>query len=167
MRTIYLAGPEVFDLNAIEIGKEAVQLCKDYGFEGLYPLDNVVDFNQPKEDISTDIFDANIEMIENADIIVANLNSWRGKEPDSGTVWECGYASGLGKTVYGYIDSDKTYIEKFKENEISRTEGIFTLDNDSKVIEDFNGKTNLMIERSVSEIIIGNLEDVLKKLNED
>lgn len=40
---IYLAGPEVFFPNALEQGAEKKRLCCEHGFEGVYPLDNVVD----------------------------------------------------------------------------------------------------------------------------
>lgn len=49
MKKIYIAGFDVFEANSIEIGKKYVELCKKYGFIGLYPLDNVVDFNQEKK----------------------------------------------------------------------------------------------------------------------
>ena len=100
MKKIYIAGPDVFEPNSIEIGKEYSQLCKEYGFEGLYPLDNFVDFEQDKQKIAQDIFVANVKLIQEADIVIANLNTFRGKEEDSGTIWECGYATALGKDVY-------------------------------------------------------------------
>ena len=100
MKKIYIAGFDVFEQNSIQIGKEYVNLCKTYGFEGLYPLDNVVNFNQEKRKIAQDIYKANVNLIHKCDIVIANLNSFRGKEADSGTVWECGYATALGKKVY-------------------------------------------------------------------
>lgn len=42
-KRIYLAGPEVFLLNAKEIGKRKKALCRKYGFEGVFPLDVEVD----------------------------------------------------------------------------------------------------------------------------
>jgi nucleoside 2-deoxyribosyltransferase len=160
---IYIAGFDVFRTDSIEIGKEYSQMCKDYGFVGLYPLDNVVDFNQEKQKIASDIFQANKKMIEEADIIIANLNPFRGHEADSGTVWECGYATGLGKKVYGYMDITSDYIDKFDKNEIS-IETDYTLDKDGLIIEDFNHPINLMIACSVEKIIEGGFEDVLKSI---
>lgn len=49
MKKIYIAGFDVFEPNSIEIGKKYVEVCKKYYFIGLYPLDNVVDFNQEKK----------------------------------------------------------------------------------------------------------------------
>lgn len=162
MKKIYIAGPDVFEADSIEIGKSLVQMCQKYGYEGLYPLDNVVDFSQNKHKIAQDIFDANITMIQDADIIISNLNPFRGKEADSGTVFECGYAYGLGKEVYGYMSHTCNYIETFKKDEKFAKEGYFC-DNKERLIEDFDYPLNLMLACSV-KIIEGDFETVLKFL---
>ena len=41
---IYLAGPDVFLHDAVDIGQRKMDLCARHGLTGLYPLDNVVDF---------------------------------------------------------------------------------------------------------------------------
>ncbi|WP_457744950.1 nucleoside 2-deoxyribosyltransferase [Sulfurimonas sp.] len=162
MKKIYIAGPDVFEKNSIELGEILIKLCKKYGFEGLYPLDNIVDFSQEKHKIAQDIFDANMQMIKDADIVVANLNQFRGKEADSGTVWECGFAYGLGKKVYGYINDTSDYIDKFTKNEKVKNGDNF-IDNESRIIEDFNHPINLMLACSM-ELVAGDFETVLKKL---
>ena len=163
MKKIYIAGPDVFEKNSLEIGEKYVQLCKNYGFIGLYPLDNKIDFNQDKQKIAQDIFIANKKLIQECDIVIANLNSFRGKESDSGTVWECGYAFGLDKKVIGYIKEDKTYLEKFNTNEIKIENNIF-YDLNNRIIEDFNYPLNLMLSCSLHKIIIGDFEKVLSTL---
>ena len=163
MKKIYIAGPDVFEKDSIELGKRVVALCEKYGFEGLYPLDNVVDFSQEKHKIAEDIFKANVKMIEKADIVIANLNPFRGKEPDSGTVWECGYASGLGKAVYAYMHDSSEYITRFLEEEIELENGNM-YDKQGMLIEDFAYPLNLMLSCSVQEIVTGSFEDVLKKV---
>ena len=161
MKKIYIAGPDVFELDSIELGKKLVALCTKYGFVGLYPLDNVVDFSQPKQKIAQDIYEANVAMIDDADIVIANLNTFRGKEADSGTVWECGYAYAKGKKVYGYMESQRNYVEIFSNpKEING----FLVDEDDKIIEDFDHPINLMLACSVSSIVEGGFEDVLKQL---
>lgn len=165
MKKIYIAGPDVFEQNSIELGKEYVTLCKEYGFIGLYPLDNVINFNQPKKKIAQDIFIANKNLIDECDIVVANLNSFRGMESDSGTVWECGYATAQGKKVYGYLYRSNDYHEQFPDNEKLASRNGFT-DLQGKTIEDFNYPVNLMIACSVEEIFTGNFENVLKNIKE-
>ncbi|MEJ2373704.1 MAG: nucleoside 2-deoxyribosyltransferase [Sulfurimonas sp.] len=164
MKKIYIAGPDVFAKDSIEIGEEFVALCKKYGYEGLYPLDNKVDFSQPKYQIAQDIFRANVAMINEADIVIANLNHFRGKEPDSGTVWECGYAHALGKDVYGYMKDKCNYIDTFTRAEKFQREG-YSVDKYERVIEDFDHPVNLMIACSVKEIVDGEFEDVLEFLS--
>ncbi|QOP41095.1 nucleoside 2-deoxyribosyltransferase [Sulfurimonas marina] len=163
MKKIYIAGPDVFEKDSIEIGKQLVKLCREYGFEGLYPLDNVVDFSQEKHKIAQDIYDANAAMIKKADIVIANLNTFRGKEADSGTVWECGYASGLGKEVYGYMQNTDSYITNFNDDEKFERDG-YCVDTKERMIEDFDHPINLMIACSVKKIIAGEFEDVLKAI---
>lgn len=140
---IYIAGPEVFKDNSIEIGNKLKKLCKEYNHIGLYPLDNEIksSFN-PAKDIKL----ANIKMIRNADIVIANLSPFRGPEPDSGTVWEVGFAQGLGKIVLGY-SSD---LRSLKE----RTENILKVKNQDKDgfnIEDFDLTHNLMF----ADVVVG------------
>ena len=157
MKKIYIAGPDVFEKDSIEIGKSLVALCKEYGYEGLYPLDNLVDFSQTKHKIAQDIYDANVEMIRSADIVIANLSSFRGKESDSGTVWECGYANALGKKVLAYLDREGNYIDQF--------DGL-AFDDKERFIEDFDHPVNLMIACSCKSILHGSFEDVLKYLSD-
>ena len=49
MKKIYLAGPDVFLPNAIEEGERLKALCQDYGYEGLFPMDNVISGQIPQE----------------------------------------------------------------------------------------------------------------------
>lgn len=163
MQKIYIAGPDVFERNSIEIGKKYIQLCKEYGCDGQYPLDNVIDFNQEKRKIAFDIFLANQKLIDECDIVIANLNSFRGKEADSGTVWECGYAYAKDKKVYGYMDSKRDYIKQFS---VKKEENGVFWDEEDRFIEDFNHPINLMIACSTIEIIEGAFEDVLKLISQ-
>jgi nucleoside 2-deoxyribosyltransferase len=40
MTKIYLAGPDVFLPDAVDIGRRKVDLCRRHGLIRLYPLDN-------------------------------------------------------------------------------------------------------------------------------
>lgn len=163
MKKIYIAGFDVFETNSIEIGKTYVKLCEEYGFIGLYPLDNVIEFNQEKNKIAQDIYKANVELIKQADIVIANINAFRGKEADSGTIWECGYASALGKKVYGYMTKKQNYIDSFSKDETKLLDNVI-VDLDNRFIEDFDYPINLMIACSVENIVFGGFEDCLKEL---
>src|ERR1700681_2818422 len=97
---IYLAGPDVFLPDAIEIGRRKSAICARYGLTGLYPLDNAVDLTAPRA--SLNIFKGNEAMMEAADAIIANLTPFRGPTADAGTVYELGYMAGRGKRRLGY-----------------------------------------------------------------
>ena len=160
-KKIYIAGPDVFERDSIEIGKRLIALCQEYGYEGLYPLDNVVDFSQEKRKIAQDIYEANVAMIDASDIVIADLSSFRGKEADTGTVWECGYAHAKGKKVYGYMDRKGDYIEQFDSK---RQDGGASWDEKDRFIEDFDYPINLMVACSAIEILHGTFEEVLKQI---
>jgi len=163
MKKIYIAGPDVFEAHSIETGKEYSSLCNKYGYIGLYPLDNVVDFEQEKKKIAMDIFLANKKLIDECDIVLANINSFRGKEADSGTVWECGYAYGIGKKVIAYMESKRDYKEQFDNAKV--IDGVYW-DEENRFIEDFNHPINLMIACSSIEIVQGGFEEGLKYIIE-
>ncbi len=88
---IYLAGPDVFLSDAVAFGRRKVELCRQYGLTGLYPLDNVDD---AAGDVSLRIFRGNEAMMAEADAIIANLTPFRGPGADPGTVYELGYMAG-------------------------------------------------------------------------
>ena len=163
MKKIYLAGFDVFRKDAKERGLILKDLCKKYGYEGLYPLDNEVQ-EQKKNLMAQKIFEGNIKLIKEADIIIANLNNFRGLEPDSGTAFECGVGYALGKKVYGYIDDSRAIIEKYPFNKTTLGECVF--DTDGLIIEDFELPLNLMLSCSAT-IIKGDFEQCLRKIKNE
>lgn len=103
-KKIYIAGFDVFLKNALEDLETKKELCSKYGFIGLIPFDANVDFTQPNETIRKEIYLANVKMIDEADIIIANMNNFRHNEVDSGTVFEIGYAVAQKKaSIYLFI----------------------------------------------------------------
>ena len=73
---IYLAGPDVFLPDAVDIGRHKVELCARHGLLGLYPLDNAIDI--AAQDASLQIFRRNEAMMNEASAIIANLTPFRG-----------------------------------------------------------------------------------------
>jgi len=141
MKKIYIAGPEVFLESAREYGEILKQKCLTAGFEGLFPLDNDVK-GETREELAKNIKAGNIELIKSCDIVIANLSPFRGPEPDSGTVWEVGFAQGLGKVVIGYC-SDRRNL-KTKTQEILGLAPSSHRDRQNLEIEDFGLTHNLM-----------------------
>jgi nucleoside 2-deoxyribosyltransferase len=95
---LYLAGPDLFRPDALEWVERVRALCRREGHEALIPLDGV-------QASAGDIYRNNLRLIDEADVVLANLNPFRGSEPDSGTCVEIGYALALGKPVIGYAET--------------------------------------------------------------
>ncbi len=136
MQKVYLAGPDVFAPNAVELGNRLKALCKANGFEGLFPLDNeIADSSLSKKEKAFQIVKANMKMINSSDYVLANLSNFRGTELhpycDSGTAWECGYAIGKNKIVIGYTNSFDSIPEEIISHLhlVSKISSDFTLDN--------------------------------------
>jgi nucleoside 2-deoxyribosyltransferase len=102
--TIYLAGFDVFRPDAIAHGERLKALCAQAGHRGLYPLDNALPAGLTGPAAARWIYESNCALIRQAHAVLANLNNFRGAEPDSGTAFEVGYATALGKLVVGYLD---------------------------------------------------------------
>lgn len=147
-RRIYLAGPEVFLPNATAVGEQKKALCRHYGFEGLFPLDSELTASSP-EALAYQISEVNEQLIRNADLLIANLTPFRGPSADVGTVYELGFARGLGKPVYGYSHDDSLFLQRsWQLCGIGGEPGPAgdVRDSDGLKIEEFGLRDNLMIE---------------------
>ena len=133
---IYLAGPDIFRPDAQEWIANARELCRQHGFEALTPFDHGE--IEPRK-----ILEANLELIRKAQIVVANLNPFRGFEPDSGTAFELGYALALGKKLWAYVDSAEPLLERIRRIEALSADA--TRDRQGMAIEDFGLPVNLML----------------------
>lgn len=148
---IYLAGPEVFRSDVQDWIANARDICRQHGFEALTPLDHGE--TEPRK-----ILEGNLELIRKAQIVVANLNPFRGFEPDSGTAFEMGYALALGKKLWGYIDSGEPLLERIRRIEGLSEDG--KRDRDGMAIEDFGLPVNLMLALS-THVVEGDLADCI------
>merc|ERR1711939_1230029 len=100
---VYLAGPDVFEPNAVERGEQLKALCTKHGLTGLFPLDNTIETAEPGSIAhAAAIRTANMMLISSCDAILANLTPFRGPSMDVGTAYEMGAGSALGKVVVGY-----------------------------------------------------------------
>jgi nucleoside 2-deoxyribosyltransferase len=160
-RKIYLAGPDVFRTNAIEHMSKLKALCEQYGHIVLSPLDNeFIQTNNKLED-ALSIFRGNIQQIDICDIIIANIQPFRGACIDDGTAGEILYGFAKGKIICGYSG--------FIDFKLSEIVAMFTpkLQNFDvfSIIENFNLSHNLMIVGAILDsggFIAKTFEDILK-----
>lgn len=165
MKKIYLAGPDVFRENALKHFDNVKKLCLKYGFEGLSPFDNnSFDGELFSKEHSKYCFLGNVDLINKCDIVLLNLDLFRGACIDDGTAFEagCGYAKG--KLLYGYTPfSNITHVE----STVLMTErcNIYIKYSTFPIIESFVGNSvNLMLQESIELSggkILRGLEDCL------
>lgn len=135
---IYLAGFDVFRRDAVEHGEYLKRLCREQGMQGLYPFDNEVAADLAPAECAAQICRLNLAMIREADAVLANLNLFRGFEPDSGTAFEVGAAVALGKPVWAYFQAQGSMREWLPGDARGR-------DAEGFLIEDFGLPRNLML----------------------
>jgi nucleoside 2-deoxyribosyltransferase len=143
MTKVYLAGPDVFLPDAVDIGRRKVALCAQHGLIGLYPLENTVD--RAANDASLQIFRGNEAMMIEADAIIANLTPFRGPGADAGTVYELGFMAGRGRLCLGYSNDPSSYADRVREfTEVNSRDGRL-VDASGLTVEDFGLTDNLMM----------------------
>jgi nucleoside 2-deoxyribosyltransferase len=161
-RCLYLAGPDVFRPDAAEHGRLLVALCAEYGFSGLFPLDNTLPPELPPQELARRIYQGNIARIEACDAVLANLDFFRGAEPDSGTCFEVGYAVARGKPVVGYVPERGSFAERIRRRH-PQSVGAGSLDAQGWQLEEFGLPLNLMLSVPC-RVVVGDARAALEVL---
>lgn len=169
----FLAGPDCFYPDFEQRKAEKRRLCEQYGLTPLPNEEFPDDMGNPVTDHS--ICWGNIKRLEKCELILANLEAFRGPEPDSGTVFECVYAYAKGKKVYAYYDYKDmvTAVEKLHGpvtwREVAKPDGSMVnkpFDKDGNAIENWGKMLNLMLTGTFT-CIHGTFEDLLEVVAKD
>ncbi|KAH7364546.1 hypothetical protein BKA65DRAFT_140530 [Rhexocercosporidium sp. MPI-PUGE-AT-0058] len=179
---VYLAGPDVFEPNAVQRGEHLKALCTQHNLLGLFPLDKTIptiNFLAGSIAHAAAIRTANMALIQSCDAILANMTPFRGPSMDVGTAYEMGAGSALGKIVVGYMtEGAEPYCVKVgKAHTLRRTEDGYLRDEGGMSVEEFGVKEggglvdNLMISCGVERLCSSEEEglaviaELLKGLN--
>jgi nucleoside 2-deoxyribosyltransferase len=149
---IYLAGPEVFFPNAVEQGATKKRICAEHGFEGVYPLDNVIaGFDAlPPAERARHISRGNERLMRDSDLIIANCTPFRGVSMDIGTAFEIGFMQALGRPVLGYSNVARDYAERVRATP-PEARAMWDAETHAAGVEDFGLAENLMIAVAIEE----------------
>jgi nucleoside 2-deoxyribosyltransferase len=151
---VYLGGPDVFLAEADYVARIKLQTCSEFGFEGLFPLDNEKTQDAPHDPHleAVGIFRANCALLHEADIGLFNLTPFRGPSADVGTVFELAFLFSRGKPVYGYSASTASYRERVQwaaqAGVPQNGHALFPM---GDRVEDFGLADNLMIVWAIKE----------------
>lgn len=100
---IYIAGPECFYENGYAALAAMKSKAEALGFGVTLPNDHPLDMENPDlQKRASSIFDDLKTIMKETTVIIADLEAYRGSEPDSGTVYEIGMAYADGLRCYGY-----------------------------------------------------------------
>ena len=94
--------------------------------------------------------------------MLANLDFFRGAEPDSGTCFEVGYAVARGKTVVGYLPEGGSYAQRIRQRhpEVLRDDAT---DRAGWQLEEFGLPLNLMLAVPC-RVVVGDARAALQAL---
>ncbi|MDX2201993.1 MAG: nucleoside 2-deoxyribosyltransferase [Hyphomicrobiaceae bacterium] len=148
---VYLAGPEVFLPDALDMGRRKCALAAEAGLEGVFPLDAALDLSGlSKPEQARAISLANEGLMRACAGLIANLTPFRGVSMDAGTAFEVGFMRALGRPVAGYSNVTSEYAARARAY---RASGLRAGDSDGPdvAVEDFGLSENLMIEIAIVE----------------
>jgi len=96
---VYLAGPDVFLPDAIEVGEAKKRMCQEHGLVGVFPLDGPYErlTGLAPRDAGLAAFDICIELMDTSQLGIASMTPFRGPSMDVGTAVEMGYLYAQGK----------------------------------------------------------------------
>jgi nucleoside 2-deoxyribosyltransferase len=143
---VYLAGPTVFLPDALDLAAAKKALCREFGFEGAFPLDNGADLARktPFEQ-GLAIYEANRDLMDACHAIVADMTPFRGPSMDVGTAFEMGYMRAQGKYTYGYSNVVHTFEERVRAYNETPLEAYTA----GTAIERFDMPDNLMMPGAI------------------
>jgi nucleoside 2-deoxyribosyltransferase len=111
---VYLAGPDVFLPDALEVGAAKKQLGAEVGLVGVFPLDGPYERlgGLAPTEAGLVAFDICVELMDTCDLAVVNMTPFRGPSMDVGTSVEMGYMYAQGKAVFGYSNTPGVYSDR-------------------------------------------------------
>ncbi|NJO61018.1 MAG: nucleoside 2-deoxyribosyltransferase [Richelia sp. RM2_1_2] len=166
---LYLAGPEVFLPNVTEIKNKKLEICNDFGFIGLFPIDDKpLPTLQTKSQVGLYIYKHNQQLIKQANGVIANISPFRSVSIDPGTAWEIGYSDALNRALFAYTNNPLLFADRVNAQYSTNIINGLKYGNDNIQIEDFDLIDNLMIVGSIYDstksLIISDIERELGDL---
>jgi len=148
-RIVYLAGPDVFLPDAVDVGRRKKEICARHGLVARFPLDTAISGEGlDPEAHAFVIAQANEELIRDSTMVLANISPFRGPSLDPGTAFEIGFARAMGLQVFGYSCREAPFA--------ARTIYYSGMEDDAErdvhgyLIERFGLVDNLMIDGAIA-----------------
>ena len=113
-KRVYLAGPEVFLVNARDIGARKRASCEHHGLVGVFPGDeeDPWDPTLPLPERGLAISRAMERAMQGCDAMIVNLTPFRGPSADVGSAYEMGFMRALGRPIFAYSNDDRPFLDR-------------------------------------------------------
>lgn len=150
---VYLAGPEVFLPDALDVAAAKKRICAAHGLEGVFPLDPPPQAPPAERPYWMRIYLGNEAHIRSCDALIANLTPFRGPSADVGTVFELGFMRALGRPVLGYSNAGADFLDRTRAflGPAARRRGDGGWeDAEAMGLEDFGLGDNLMVDGGIA-----------------
>ncbi|ALL13982.1 nucleoside 2-deoxyribosyltransferase [Caulobacter henricii] len=169
VRSIWLAGPDVWLPDFVAQSARQRAFCIDAGFSGLTPEPPPLNGNQGSEVEARELYAARMARLRQADAGVVNLTPWRGPSADPGAAFEAGVLAGLGRPVFGYLnvpdESQAEYVDRVESFiGAQRDEAGVWRDGDGCVVEDYGLPETVMLWAEVRRLFVIVTGDPLRDL---
>lgn len=161
---VYLSGLERYDRDGAEKYEIMKKICDKYGMDAYSPMDwaegvTKVETENPYT-AAANLLDNYQQHIRNCDLIVADLNNYKGFECSNDVGFECGMGFQLGKKLYGYMDD--TSPVKYRIPHLG--EELEFRDMNGCNVENFDYPLNLMFGCSMN-IFQGKFEEIMERVS--
>jgi nucleoside 2-deoxyribosyltransferase len=148
---VYLAGPDVFYADVHSRAAKMRETLAEIGMTGLFPLDGDLTPERfpDKQTLAIAIARANEALMRRADMVIANIQPWRGPEADDGTAYEIGFMAALGKPIVLYTSDRRPFFRRIVDDcyggDVYNDGALIRGRRDDFMVEDFGLADNLML----------------------
>lgn len=162
MPLAYLAGPDVFLPDAPAHALRKAAICARHGITARPPLNEDVATLAAMHEAEAwrVIFAKDLAMMEECDLVIANLTPFRGASADAGTLVELGWFLGRGRPAFGYSNSAQPFDARSQAQTMAVPDPMPGL-----TVKGFGLADNLMIPGAL--LATGGLEMVLPEDGRD
>lgn len=161
---IYIAGPECFYRNGYTQLDVMKRRAEEKGFGVTLPNNHPLDLDNPDLRKRADsIFEDLKTIMKETTVIIADLEAYRGSEPDSGTVYEIGMAYADGLKCYGYT-RDKRPLACKDQKYVMRGSDVFDEHGNLAPYRDLPFAPTVV---GATKIVEGDFDDCLRVLMND
>lgn len=150
---IYLAGPEVFAPNPLELGRRKKEICERHGLIGIFPMELVrLDTTTPKLDQGLAVYDVMERAMSDCDAIIVNMTPYHGPSMDAGSAFEMGFMRAQNKPIFAYSNTGQLFSDRvlaFWDGGVTTRPNGEREGSDGMALEEFDMHDNLMLDGSV------------------